>query len=62
MIFDDVAEIMNRDTAHCMSEKTGLSRNKVKRLSHGIPFILDYNTVFALQRLGYEIKLEKKEK
>ena len=59
MIFDDVAEIMNADTARRMSRRTGLSKNKIYRIANGLPFTLDYNTVFALQRLGYEIKIEK---
>lgn len=59
MIFDDVAKVMNRDSARRLSLHTGLSKNKIYRLSQGVPFMLDYNTVFALQRLGYEIKIEK---
>ena len=59
MIFDDVAEIMNADTARRMSRRTGLSKNKIYRIANGLPFTLDYNTVLALQRLGYEIKIEK---
>lgn len=59
MIFDDVAEIMNAESARQMSRRSGLSKDKVHRLSSGLPFILDYNTVFALQHLGYEIRLEK---
>lgn len=59
MIFDDVAEIMNADTTRRMSRRTGLSKNKIYRIASGLPFTLDYNTVFALQRLGYEIKVEK---
>lgn len=62
MIFDDVAEIMNQDTDRRMSRKTGLSRDKVRRLASGVPFILDYNTLFALDRIGYEIKIQPKEK
>lgn len=59
MIFEEVAEIMNQDTARKLSRKTGLTKDKVYRLSSGLPFVLDYNTVFALQHLGYEIRLEK---
>ncbi len=62
MIFDDVAEIMNSDSAMRISERTGLSRNKVKRLSKGIPFILDHNTVFALQKMGYDIEVKRHNK
>lgn len=60
MIFDDVANIMNTDSAFKMSRKTGLSRDKIYRLTSAMPFVLDYNTVFALQKLGYEIVVIKK--
>lgn len=60
MIFDDVAEIMNQDTARQMSRKTGIDREKIRRMAGGLPFILDYNTYFALQKLGYEVKIEPK--
>lgn len=62
MIFDEISEIMNSDSAMHISERTGLSRNKVKRLSKGIPFILDHNTVFALQKLGYDIEVKSRDK
>lgn len=60
MIFDDIREVMNSESAKRMSKRTGLSRNKVKRLANGLPFNLDYNTYFALKKLGYEIKVERK--
>lgn len=59
MIFDDVADIMNADTTRRISRRTGLSKNKVYRMANGLSFNLDPNAVYALQRLGYEIKLEK---
>lgn len=59
MIFDDVRAIMNTDTTRKMSRKTGLSKDKVYRMASGLPFNLDPNAVYALQRLGYRIKLEK---
>ena len=57
IIFDEIAEVMNRDTARRLSRRTGLSRNKIYRIARGLPFMLDYNTVFALQRMGYKICL-----
>ena len=60
MIFEDVAEIMSRDTARVISRKIGLDRSKVQRMAKGLPFVLDYNTVFALNRLGYEIEVVEK--
>ena len=59
MIFEDIAQVMNADTARRISRKTGLTKDKVYRISNGLPFVLDYNTVFALRRLGYEIRIEK---
>lgn len=57
MIFDDAANIMNMESDRVMSQRTGLSRDKIRRIAMGLPFILDYNTYFAFQRLGYEIKI-----
>jgi len=59
MIFDDIAGVMNQDTVRRMSKRLGLSKDKVYRMSNGEPFVLDYDTVFALQKMGYAIKLEK---
>lgn len=59
MIFDELAGIMNSDSARRLSRRTGLSKNKIYRISQGLPFCLDYNVVFALQRMGYEIRVEK---
>lgn len=60
MIFDDVAEVMNSDTARRLEKKTGLHHDKIRRMANGLPFVLDYNAYFAMEKLGYEIKLEKK--
>ncbi|MGI5959004.1 MAG: hypothetical protein ACOX60_06285 [Massiliimalia sp.] len=60
MIFDEAANIMNMDSDRNMSHRTGLSRDKIRRISMGLPFILDYNTYFAFQRLGYDIKIVPK--
>lgn len=59
MIFDDLAGIMNADTARRMSRRTGLSRTKIQRIANGLPINFDYRLIYALQRLGYEIKVEK---
>lgn len=61
MIFDEVAEIMSSEDPLVLSRKTGLSKSKVKRLRDGCPFVMDYNTVFALGRLGYVVKIEKRQ-
>lgn len=57
MIFEDIAEVMSEKPVYKMARKTGLSRDKVNRMAQGIPFILDYNVVFALGRLGYHLEL-----
>lgn len=57
LIFDEIADIFNADTVNRMSRRTGLSHGKVYRISNGMPFVLDYNLVFALQRMGYDIKI-----
>lgn len=67
MIFDEIAEVMSEQPTRKMARRTGLSRDKVKRMAQGIPFNLDYNVVFALGRLGYHLELvensvENKEK
>lgn len=59
MILDDIAEIMNSDTARRISRQTGLSRNKIYRMSNGLSFVLDYDTIIALRLMGYEIRIEK---
>ncbi len=50
---------MNTETERSMAKKTGLSREKVRRITHCMPFIFDWKIVAALSALGYRIKLEK---
>lgn len=57
MIFDEIADLMSEKPPYKMAAKTGLSRDKVQRMAQGLPFILDYNVVFALGRLGYHLEL-----
>ena len=57
MIFDDVAEAMSEISTSKLAKKTGLSRDKVRRMKQGLPFNLDYNVVFGLARLGYHLEL-----
>lgn len=59
VIFDDIAEIMSSIPARRIRKKTGLSNDKIYRMANGLPFILDYNTLFALQRMGVDIILQK---
>ena len=55
MILDEIAEVMSELPPRKMARKTGLSRDKVRRMAQGIPFNLDYNAIFALGRLGYHL-------
>ena len=57
MILDEIAEVMSELPLRKMARKTGLSRDKVRRMAQGIPFNLDYNAIFALGRLGYHLEL-----
>lgn len=59
MILDDVAEIMSSESTREMSRRTGLSKDKIYRMANGISFVLDHEVITALQRMGYEIRLEK---
>jgi hypothetical protein len=59
VIFDEIAEVMHQRSNQALSNQMGLSRNKIARMTNGLPFNLDYNTVFALRRMGYEIRLDK---
>ena len=60
MIFDEVAEVMNQSSARQIAKRTGLNYTRVYRLQKGLPFVLDYNLIFALEKMGYGIKLIQK--
>lgn len=60
MIFEEVAAVMSQDTARRIENKTGLHHDKVRRMASGLPFVMDYNTYFALQKLGYDVKIVPK--
>lgn len=55
-----MADALNNYSAKEIQYKTGLKRNRIYNLKNGCTFYLDYNLYFALKKLGYEIKLEKK--
>lgn len=57
VIFEQIAEAMKERSCRSIARKTGLHRNKIWRMSQGMPFTLDYNVVFALNRLGYHLEL-----
>lgn len=60
MIFEEVAAVMSQDTTRRIEEKTGLHHDKVRRMANGLPFVMDYNTYFALQKLGFDVKIVPK--
>ena len=60
MIFDDVADVMNKLPVKKIQRATGMRRSRIYSLRCGCTFNLDYGIVAALQKLGYEVKLEKK--
>lgn len=62
MIFDDIATLMEQEPAYRLSRRLGVSRSKIRRLTSGGPFLLDYELLHALNRLGYDIRLVKTKK
>ncbi|RGX53176.1 hypothetical protein DWV16_17140 [Anaerotruncus sp. AF02-27] len=60
MIFDDVAEVMNKNPVRKIRRITGLNVSRIQSLRCGCTFNLDYSVVAALEKLGYTVKLEKK--
>lgn len=57
MIFDDVAEIMNRKPVLQIRRLTGLRKDRIYSLRCGCTFHLDYDLIVALRKMGYEIKV-----
>lgn len=60
MIFDEMAIALNEYSVREIQRKTGLKKSRIYTLKSGCTFYLDYNLYFALKKLGYEIKLMKK--
>ena len=57
MIFDDIANVMNARPVKEIMRKTGLTKNRVYSLRMGCTFHMDYELLFALQRMGYEVRV-----
>ncbi len=57
---DAVAALMSSETSRIMSRKTGLSREKVRRITKAMSFVVDWKLLTALDSLGYSIVLHKK--
>ncbi len=56
---DLLAELLGSMPAREMSRKTGLSREKVRRIAGSNSFVLDWKLLSALNVLGYRITLIK---
>ena len=57
MIFEDIANVMNARPVKEIMRKTGLTKNRVYSLRMGCTFHMDYELLFALQRMGYEVRV-----
>ena len=57
MIFEDIANVMNARPVKEIVRKTGLTKNRVYSLRMGCTFHMDYELLFALQRMGYEVRV-----
>ena len=57
MIFEDIANVMNARPVKEIMRKTGLTKNRVYSLRMGCTFHMDYELLFALQRMGYEARV-----
>ena len=57
MIFEDIANVMNARPVKEIIRKTGLTKNRVYSLRMGCTFHMDYELLFALQRMGYEVRV-----
>ena len=55
MIF--CANVMNARPVKEIMRKTGLTKNRVYSLRMGCTFHMDYELLFALQRMGYEVRV-----
>ena len=57
MIFDEIANVMIARPVKEIMRKTGLTKNRVYSLRMGCTFHMDYELLFALQRMGYEVRV-----
>ena len=57
MIFEDIANVMNARPVKEIMRKTGLTKNRVYSLRMGCTFHMDSELLFALQRMGYEVRV-----
>lgn len=57
MIFEEIAQVMDARPVKEIQRRTGLKKNRVYSLRTGCCLRLDYDLVFALDRLGYDLAL-----
>ena len=57
MIFEEIAQVMDARPVKEIQRRTGLKKNRVHSLRTGCCLRLDYDLVFALNRLGYDLAL-----
>ena len=59
MIFDDIADIMQTRPIGELQRRTGLRKDRIYSLRCGCTFRMDYELLGALNRMGYQLKLEQ---
>ena len=59
MIFDEVATILRDRPIRELQRVTGLRKDRIYSLRSGCTFRMDYELLGALNRIGYDIKLER---
>lgn len=59
MIFDEISDVLNTIPVNKIRRLTGMKRGRIYSLRCGCTFNLDYGLVAALEKLGYEVRLEK---
>lgn len=57
MIFEEIAQLMDARPVKEIQRRTGLKKNRAYSLRRGCCLRLDYDLVFALNRLGYDLAL-----
>ena len=59
MIFEEIAVVLNKFSVEEIRNKTGLKKGRIYSLRNGCTFYLDYNLLYGLQKLGYNLILVK---
>ena len=59
MIFEEIAVVLNKFSVEEIKNKTGLKKGRIYSLRNSCTFYLDYNLLYGLQKLGYNLILVK---